>query len=134
MTRSDFLTRLPRLLLGLIFVLGAIDGFYYVFVGHELIVFPETEVAHQFTHALRTSGFFWPYMKTLQLIGGLSLLTNILAPVGFLLLLPIIVTIILFHFVINWPGAIFGVVLLALSVTLFFQYMWFFRRLLRGKE
>jgi putative oxidoreductase len=115
-------TKIPRLIMALIFISGSIDGFYYVFMGTELIHFPETEQAHKFTEALRTSGFFWPFMKSIQLIGGLSLLFRLYAPFGFALLIPVITTIVLFHFIINWPGAIFGVVLVVFSAWLLFEY------------
>jgi putative oxidoreductase len=115
MTESR-ITKIARILLGLIFISGSIDGFYYVFVGEELIHFPETANAHHFTQALRDSGFFWSFMKVIQLTGGLLLLSRTYSPVGFLLLLPVISTIVLFHFIINWPGFIFGIVLCVLSL------------------
>jgi putative oxidoreductase len=128
MEREPWSTAIPRILLGLVFVSGSIDGFYYVFMGKELIHFPETELAHQFTTALRTSGFFWPFMKSIQLIGGLSLLFRFYPVIGFMLLVPIITTICLFHFIINPPGLIFGIVLVVLSLWLAYAY----RAVLKG--
>jgi putative oxidoreductase len=127
MTKEPLMTMIPRIILGLIFLSGSIDGFYYVFVGHELLHFPETAQAHRFTEALRTSGFFWPFMKTIQLLGGLSLLFRFYAPIGFLLLMPVITTIVLFHFIINWPGAAFGVVLVVISGWLLLRYLAVYR-------
>jgi putative oxidoreductase len=132
MSTETLRTKIPRILLGLIFLSGSIDGFYYVFMGTELIHFPESEQAHRFTEALRTSGFFWPFMKTIQLIGGLSLLSRYYAPIGFLLLMPVITTIVLFHFLINWPGFAFGVVLVVLSLWLMFEYRQIYGNFLRS--
>jgi putative oxidoreductase len=132
MAKESLATSIPRVLLGLIFLTGSVDGFYYVFMHKELMHFPETAVAHQFTTALKDSGFFWPFMKTVQLIGGISLLFNLYARAGFLLLLPVITTIILFHFMINLPGAIFGMVLLVLSAWLGARYLKTYKTLIQA--
>jgi putative oxidoreductase len=124
-------TKIPRIVLGLIFVSGSIDGFYYVVTGHELLHFPETTKAHIFTEGLKNSGFFWPFMKSIQLFGGLSLLFRYFAPIGFLLLMPVIATIVLFHFTINPPGAIFGFVLVIVSGALLAGYFKEYREFVR---
>lgn len=127
------MTAIPRLLLGLIFVTGSIDGFYYVFTHTELIKFPTSPKGAAFVEGLRAADFFWPFMKTLQLLGGLSLTFRIFPAVGFLILVPIITTIVLFHFTINRPGIIFGVVLVVLSTWLFQRYKSDYARLLERR-
>lgn len=96
---------LPRLVLGGIFLIGAIDGFAFVFTGSHLIHPPTSAEGLAFEAALKDTGFFWPLMKTIELIGALLLLSNRAPALGLTLLAPLMVVIVLFHAVLN-PGGL----------------------------
>lgn len=95
----------PRLLLGGIFLVGAVDGFAFIFVGNHIIHPPTSAEGLAFETALKKAGFLWPLMKSIELIGALLLLTNRAPALGLAVLAPIMVVIILFHAALN-PGGL----------------------------
>lgn len=119
---AAILAALPRLLLGLIFLVGAVDGFWLIFTGSRLIHPPTSEAGLAFETALKNAGFFWPLMKTVQLTGALCLLSNKAPALGLALLAPLLVVIVLFHFVLNPGGIPIAIILIVLSGILAFQY------------
>ncbi|WP_171210371.1 MULTISPECIES: hypothetical protein [unclassified Ruegeria] len=97
--------RAPRLLLGGIFLVGALDGFVFIFTDAHLIHPPTTDVGRAFEASLKEAGFLWPLMKSIELIGALLLLSNRAPALGLALLAPIMAVIVLFHAVLN-PGGL----------------------------
>ncbi len=47
----------PRILLGLIFLVGAVDGFAWIFTGQHLIHPPTSAAGLRFEDGLKASGF-----------------------------------------------------------------------------
>ena len=88
----------PRLLPGGIFLIGAMDGFVFIFTGRHLIHPPTSSAGLAFEAALKEAGFLWLLMKSIELLGALLLLTNRAPALGLVLLAPIMVVIVLFHF------------------------------------
>jgi putative oxidoreductase len=120
--KNRLLTTVPRILLGLIFLVGAIDGFSFIFTGAHLVHPPTFDRELEFEAGLKAAGFFWPLMKTVEMIGALCLLTNKAPMRGPALLSPIITVFVLFHLVLN-PGAIpLALILVATSGLLAYQY------------
>lgn len=117
-----WLLHVPRVLLGLIFLAGAIDGFAFIFTGAHLIHPPTSERGLQFEEALKATGFFWPLMKVVELIGALCLLSNRAPAFGLALLLPIITVVALFHLFLNPPGIPIALVLVACGGLLLHAY------------
>jgi putative oxidoreductase len=111
------LVDVPRILLGLLFLVSGIDGLLLVFTGTNYINPPTSPDGLAFEHALKMSGFFWPLMKTINLVGAILLLSNRAPALGVALLLPIITVIIGFHVALN-PGGIPIAVALALVTGL----------------
>lgn len=111
----DWLVRITRVLLGALFIVSGIEGLYFVATGVELLGWPMTPRTAAFVEGLQASGFFWPYLKGLELIGGVLLLSNRYVALGLALLTPIIATIVLMHVALNLPGGW----PYALSLTLF---------------
>jgi putative oxidoreductase len=64
----------------------------------------------------------------IMLIGGLLLLIGRFVPLGLVLLGPILVNILLFHFLFHVPGSITGLVCTALEIFL----IWIYRSSFRG--
>ena len=112
----------PRVLLALIFLVGAANGFAWMITGHDLIHPPISDAGMRFEAALRESGFLWPLMKSIDLIAGLMLLFNRAPAFALLLLLPIIAVIVLFHLVLNPGGIPVAIVLSALTAMLLFAW------------
>lgn len=68
--RNFLLITLPRLVLGLLFIVSAVDGFWWLATGAHLIHPPTSERGLAFEAALQNSGFFWPFLKAVNLAGG----------------------------------------------------------------
>lgn len=109
--KNFWLQTLPRVVLGALFLVASIDGFFYIFSGSHLIHPPTSASGIAFEDALKASGFFWPFLKTVELVGALCLLTNRAPAFGLMLLAPIMAVIVLFHLVLN-PGGLPMAVLL----------------------
>jgi putative oxidoreductase len=99
------LVDVPRILLGLLFLVSGVDGLLEVLTGTHYIHPPTSPEGLAFEQALKASGFFWPLMKTINLLAGLMLLSNRAPALGLALILPIITVIVGFHVVLN-PGGI----------------------------
>jgi len=116
--KKILLETVPRLVLGAIFMLGAVDGFWFIFSGGHLIHPPTSERGLQFEQALIAAGFFWPFMKLLNFIGAFCLLTNRAPALGLMLLAPIMATIVLFHFFLNPQGIPIAILLIVCGALL----------------
>ena len=62
--KNFWLVTVPRVVLGLIFLAGAIDGFSFIFTGTHLLHPPTSDRGLQFEAALKATGFFWALMKS----------------------------------------------------------------------
>lgn len=112
----------PRLILGVLFLISAIDGFWFLFTGAHLIHPPTSERGLQFEQALIASGFFWPLLKTVNLVGALCLLTNRAPAFGLALIAPVMTVIVLFHLVLNPQGMPVAIVLIVCGLLLVRTY------------
>ncbi|QCI64633.1 hypothetical protein [Phreatobacter stygius] len=122
---------IPRILLGLLFLVSGIDGLLLVFTGTNYINPPTSPAGLAFEHALKVSGFFWPLMKSINLIGAVMLLSNRAPALGVALLLPIITVIIGFHIALNPGGMPVAVVLAVVTGMLLIAYRDRYAALLR---
>lgn len=110
-------TVLSRCLLGLIFVVFGLNGFF-----HFLPLPPPSEgPASQFLSAMEESGYFQIVMM-LQIIGGALLLTGYYLPLGMTLLGPIVINILMFHVFMDPKGL--PVALLISGLSLFLLWRW----------
>ncbi|KAA0015564.1 hypothetical protein F0A16_20390 [Salinicola corii] len=103
----------PRLVLGSIFLIGALDGFWYLFTGSHLIHPPTSVEGLAFEAALKEAGFIWPLMKIIELIGASLLLSNRAPALGLALLAPVMAVIVAFHVVLNPAGLPLAAILVA---------------------
>ena len=125
-----WLLTLPRVVLGVVFLVGAIDGFAFIATGAHLIHPPTSERGLQFEAGLKSAGFLWPLMKTVELIGAACLLSNRAPALGFALLAPVMAVIVLFHGFLNPQGAPLAVVLVLCGALLLRAYLPRYVRLL----
>lgn len=132
MLRRIIIIDVPRILLGLLFLVSAVDGFSLILTGTNYIRPPTSEAGLRFERALQDSGFIWPLMKSIDLVAAICLLTNRFAPLALLFLLPIITVIVLFHLVLNPGGAPVAAILAVLTALLLFGYRDRYAPLLRA--
>jgi uncharacterized membrane protein YphA (DoxX/SURF4 family) len=108
------LTIIVRILLGLMFVVFGLNGFLDFMPKPKE---PPTAHALEFFTALSATGYLKVVMS-LQLIGGLLVLSGRFLPLGLLVLGPIVVNILLFHIYIDRNGLEIAVVTSALALFL----------------
>jgi hypothetical protein len=129
--KTLLLVTIPRVLLGLLFLISAVDGFWWLATGTHLIHPPTSARGIAFEEALQASGFLWPLLKTVNLVGALSLLGNIAPAFGLALIAPVMTVIVLFHLVINPQGIPVAVILVVLGSLLVWAYRDRYAALLR---
>jgi uncharacterized membrane protein YphA (DoxX/SURF4 family) len=120
--KNILLATVPRILLGLVFLVGAIDGFSFILSGSHLIHPPTSDKGLAFEAGLQAAGFFWPLMKSIELVGALCLLTNRAPVLGLALLSPIMTVVVFFHFTLNSGGIPLALVLVVTGGMLAYQY------------
>jgi ABC-type sugar transport system permease subunit len=129
--RNILLVTVPRVLLGLLFLVSAIDGFWWLATGNHLIHPPTSPKGLEFEASLQASGFFWPLLKTVNLAGALSLLFNIVPALGLALIAPVMTVIVLFHLAINPAGIPVAIILVVSGGLLAWAYRDRYAALLR---
>jgi len=92
------LTHIGRFLLGLIFLVFGLNGFF-----HFIPMPPPSGVAGQFLGSMFVTKYLL-FVFAIQLIGGVLLLINRYVPLALTILAPIIVNILLFHSLMNPEG------------------------------
>jgi uncharacterized membrane protein YphA (DoxX/SURF4 family) len=109
---SRFAPTVARVALGVIFFVFGLNGFLQ-FIPQP----PMPERAGAFMGALAATGYMFPLIKGVEVIGGALLLSNRFVPLALALLAPNVVNIVLFHSVLA-PGGL-PIALLVLAVELF---------------
>ncbi len=119
--KTALLVTIPRVLLGLIFLVSAVDGFWWMATGSHLIHPPTSEQGLALEAVLQSS-FIWPMVKFVNLTGALSLLANVAPAFGLALIAPIMTVIVFFHLVLNPQGLPVAIILVVLGLALVFAY------------
>lgn len=112
------LTHIARILLGLIFFIFGLNGFFL------FIPVPEF---HPFVSILVSSGYIY-LIKTVEVVGGVLLLSNRFVPLALVLLGPDILNILAYHILLdhrNWPVAV-------VNLLLFLILLWGYRQHFRA--
>jgi len=84
-----------RYVLGAIYLFGTIDGVLFLFFGIYMHGKPPDR--YVFLLTLQKTTYFWAFMKLIQFIGAISLLTNYKPALGVALLIPISSVLCLFY-------------------------------------
>jgi uncharacterized membrane protein YphA (DoxX/SURF4 family) len=121
-----------RLLLGFIFVAHGLNGFLN-FWPQDFIPLSTTQVperAATFVAALIATGYVFPLVNAIEIVGGALLLSNRFVPIALAVLAPIIVNLLAFYglVVAVAPG---GIVLAALTLVLEVYLAWTHREAFR---
>jgi len=108
-----------RLLLGLIFVVFGLHGFF----SFSFIPAPEmNEAAGSFMGALVGTGYFMVVVKLVELVSGLMILTGRFLPLGLILLAPVSVNILLFHTFLDPAGLGMAIFIVVMQLFLAWAY------------
>ena len=114
---------LLRFILGSIFLIYGLDGFF-----HFLPAKTVSEPAGSFITALIDSGYLWTLTKAGETVGGFMLLTNFYVPLALVLLAPIVVNIFCFHLFMNPAGWAIGIYPVGVTIVLAeLGLAWFYR-------
>jgi putative oxidoreductase len=111
---------IARVLLGLIFVVFGLN-FFFPQVLH-MAQPPMSKEASAFSMGLWGSGYFFQYMKVIEIVSGLFLLLNRYTAFFLLVLLPISVNVFLFHAILVPAGVPLGATVIILNVFLCIGY------------
>jgi uncharacterized membrane protein YphA (DoxX/SURF4 family) len=112
---QNIATIAARLLLGLIFFVFGLNGFL-----HFIPMPPPSGESGAFLMALFATGYMFPLIKGIEVIGGLLLLANRAVPFALVILAPIIVNIAAYHVLLE-PG--YGMVVTLGVLTSFLAYV-----------
>lgn len=83
---------ISRLFLGAVYFVFGLNGFFN-FIPQPAL--PES--AGVFLGGLASSGYFFPFLKTIEVLAGAALLSNVFAALALVVLAPITINIFLFH-------------------------------------
>jgi len=122
-------TLVARLLLGLIFFIFGLNGFL------QILPLPEhLGPAGDFLGALAATGYFFPFLKILEILCGALLLANFFVPLSLAVLAPIVVNIFLFHCFLEPSGVLLPSVIILLELFLVAQHKKSFQALFQAKS
>jgi hypothetical protein len=117
-----------RLLLGLVFFVFGLNGFLQF-----LPTPPAPERAMAFMGALAATGYMFPLIKGVEVIGGALLLSNRFVPLALAIVAPNVVNIILFHALLAPDGLAVALFVLALELFTAWSYRDAFAPMLRTR-
>lgn len=106
-----------RVLLGLIFVVFGLNGFFMFIPVPEM-----TEAAGSLMGALVATGYFMMLVKAVEVIAGLMILSGKFLPLGLILLAPVSVHILLLHVFLDTAGLPMAAFIIAAQLFLAWAY------------
>ena len=112
------LTIISRILLGFIYLVFGLDYFLH-FIPYQP---NHTGRVAAFKAALMNVGYFYPMIKSIQIVGGISLMINQYAPFFAVVLFPISVNVLLYHTILVPSGWLMGVILIVPNLFLGYAY------------
>ncbi|SHH19909.1 hypothetical protein SAMN04488109_3130 [Chryseolinea serpens] len=117
-----------RIVLGLIYFVFGLNFFL-----HFLPTPPSAGgPADSFAGALFQSGYFFPFLKGLEVVVGILLLAGVFVPLALVVLAPISIHILLFHAFLT-DNVVMAVVILALNLYLAWSYRDYYKPLFAPK-
>jgi uncharacterized membrane protein YphA (DoxX/SURF4 family) len=117
-----------RILFGAGFVIFGLNGFLNFMPNPPL-----TPEAGSLLGALAATGYFFPMIKIIELLTGLMILTNLFAPLGAILITPILVGITTIHIFLNPAGLPMMIVLHILHGLVAYGYKDIYKHVLVKK-
>ena len=117
-----------RLFLGLVFTVFGLNFFL-----HFLPMGAAPPRAASFAAALFASGYFFPLLKTTEVVAGLLLLGGRFVPLALAVLAPIVINIVGFHLFLAPSGVALALAILAAELYLAWTYRAAFAPMLRAR-
>lgn len=93
-----------RIVLGLAFTVFGLNGFL-----HFIPAPPPPENVANFVGALVNSGYLFQFIKGTETVTGLMILLGWQVPIALIILAPVMVNIVAFHFFMTGPTSIIGI-------------------------
>jgi putative oxidoreductase len=121
---------IARSLLGFIYLVFGLDYFFH-FIPYQPV---HTGKPGALVAGLKGTGYIYPMMKTIQILGGLSLLFDRYAPFSAVVLFPISLNVLLFHTILVPSGWLMGVTLMVPNVFLGYAYKKYYQCLFTAKQ
>jgi uncharacterized membrane protein YphA (DoxX/SURF4 family) len=121
-------THAARILLGLIFFVFGLNGFF-----HFLPQPPMSGPPAEFAGALFATGYMFPLIKATEVIGGVLLLSGRFVPLALTVLAPVIVNIFAFHLFLAPSGIVLPIIVVALEIFLARSYWGAFSGVVRAR-
>jgi len=106
-----------RVILGLIFVVFGLNGFFHFIENPEM-----NEPMTALMMALGGTGYFMVIVKAVEVVSGLMILTGRFLPLGLILLAPVSVHIFFAHLMLDQAGLPMAIVIIVLQLFLAFAY------------
>src|ERR1700750_18556 len=116
-------TIISRIVLGLIYLVFGLDYFLH-FIPYEP---HHTGRVAAFKAGLIGVGYFYPMIKSIQIVGGIALLINQYAPFFAVVVFPISVNVFLYHTILVPSGWFMGVLLIVPNLFLGYAYKDYYR-------
>lgn len=113
-----------RMLLGVIFFVFGLNAFFPF-----IPVPPLQGMAGNFVGALVQSGYFFPFLKTLETLGGLMLILGLFMPMVLVVLFPITLNIMLFHLFLGLEGMPIAILMLLAHLMLLYAHKNYYKGL-----
>lgn len=111
-----------RLLFGTLFIVFGLNGFL------QFIPLPApTPEAGQLLGAFAATGYFFPFVKSVEVIVGVLLVANIFVPLALAMIFPILVGIFQIHIFLDPASIPMGILLVSLHLFLTYNYWNHFR-------
>ena len=117
------ITSIARILPGLIYLVFGLDYFLH-FIPYEP---HHTGRVAAFKAGLMGVDYFYPMIKSIQIVGGISLLINRYAPFFAVVLFPISINVFLYHTILVPSGWWMGVLLLIPNLFLGYAYRHYYK-------
>ncbi len=115
-----------RTLMGLLFIFGSLTYFL------NLITPPPMEGAiKSFNEGLAASGYFFTFLKTVELICGLLLVSGYFVPLALVMLAPIALNILMVHIFLDRAGLPVAIFVMLAGIFLAYYYRNAFEPLLK---
>lgn len=119
-----------QILLGLIYFVFGLNGFL-----NFIPVPPPPEGALAFMGGLASTGYFFPFLKATEVLGGIALLSNRFVGLASIVLAPITLNIFLYHAILT-PGlsnSVLPVIMIVLSLIVAYSHKEKFSGILAAK-
>jgi uncharacterized membrane protein YphA (DoxX/SURF4 family) len=115
---------ITRVLLGLPFLIFGLNHFF-PYIPHP----PMDGVALDYMMGLTKVGYFWPLLRGLEILIGISLISGRFVPLALVVLVPISLHIFLFHAFVLLANLPLAIIILGLHIFLIVKYWDYYKQI-----